>query len=116
MTWADVPRVLAIVLYGLAVGETAWILKAYFHTFHGMRRLLPVHIVLIAVSLLGLEFLVAYAVATRFGQPLFWFGPAALVFMATTYAALAVMRQHITRKENLREQVVPLLVDPDETP
>lgn len=116
LTWFDTVRVLLIIIFGGCVGESLWLFRKYQGMIHNTRRLLPMHIVTMSIANLGMQALVVYAVAERIGERATWFGILALVFTIMNYAALQMVRKHVSRKSDLHRVISPMLKEPDETP
>ena len=116
MIW-DILRLAIIALFGLCVGETAWIVRQYLGVVRATRRLLPMHVALIGGSFLGLQAEAVWQTIGRVGDH--WFTPYVainLVLFTMAYLALAFMRRHLTRKRDLARTISPLLQDGNEIP
>lgn len=101
---ADILRVIVLVLFGVSLGETAWIVRIYFRIAAKTRALLPIHVFLIGLATLLLEIEVAVVlVANRFGDPIAWYSPYNLVTFGLLWTALITIRRHVTHKH--RSQV-----------
>lgn len=114
MNW-DVLRVVIFVLYGVTVGQTAWVLRAYFQTMRKTRRLLARHVVLVSIALLGFELVSAYRSIVNIGSGFSWLVPINLFLFSVTVLAMYDIGMHVTRKAKTHNEIRSLIDDPKET-
>jgi hypothetical protein len=114
--FADLLRYAVLVLFGLTVGETGFILKKYGRIAKATRRLLPIHITGVTVGLLMLETYVAIKTIGYIGDPFSWLTPYNIVALSLIYASLVAVRKHVTPKAQLSKDMESLLEDPDFIP
>lgn len=112
MTFWDFPRLLILVIFALGFAETAAILKAYSKVLKKTRRLLPRHVVLVSVALLGLECVAMTQTIERFGSDFSLYIIINLVLLTLAWLALRDVRRHITRKVEVHQEIIPLIRDP----
>lgn len=97
--FADILSLIVLVLFGLSLGETGWIVRVYFKIAANTRALLPVHVVMVGLATLMLELeVITVFVANRFGTPLTWVEPFNLVAFGLLWISLITIRQHVTQK------------------
>ncbi len=112
----DLVRIVILLLFGLAIGETLWIVRVYLKIIRSTRRLLPIHVGTISLGVLGLEAEAAWQSVSRFGEPFTPYIAVNLFMFGLVYVALLLMRIHITRKADAHERITSLLDDKDMTP
>lgn len=112
----DIVRVIIFVLFGLAIGETAWIWRKYVRLVRGTRRLLPLHVAGVSFSMLGLQTVAVWQNIRHIGDPPGVYVPINLVLFSLVYLSLLSMRLHITTKTDTQDSLKPLVIDPNEFP
>lgn len=117
MLFANSLRVVVLILFGLTMGETALIFRKYLKVARRIQRLLPVHVAVISLGLMMLEFYVAFTTATRgIGQPFSWLIIYNIVSFVLVYTALVIIRTHVNRKVAFSDEISSLLEDPNGLP
>ncbi len=102
---ADIMSMIVLILFGLSLGETGWIIRSYFKIASKTRALLPSHVFMVGFATLLLELEVAFAlVFNRFGSPITWYEPYNLVAFGLLWVSLITIRQHVTHKHTRQVQ------------
>lgn len=114
--WWDAVRVLVLTMYGLTVGQTAWVIRSYLRIAVATRRLLPSHVLLVSVSLIGFETVAAWETTDQFGSGFTPYIPLNIALFGLALTALTMVRVHVNRKRDLTRQILPLVQDPNEMP
>ncbi len=99
--FADILRLIVLMLFGLSLGETGWIVRIYFKLAAKTRALLPTHVFLVGSATLLFEIEVATElIAIRFGDPITWYTPFSLAAFGLLWISLITIRRHVTHKHS----------------
>lgn len=90
--------IIVLLLFGLTLGETGWIVRVYFKIAAKTRALLPSHVFMVGLATLLLEVEAVWQIAIRFGDPVTWHSPFNLVAFSLLWISLITIRRHVTNK------------------
>jgi hypothetical protein len=99
---AYVLDLIVLLLFGLSLGETGWIVRIYFKIAASTRALLPSHVFLVGLATLLLEVEAVWQIAIRFGDPFTWHTPFNLVAFSLLWVSLVTIRRHVTLRHHLQ--------------